>query len=486
MATRKIEFLSIAALVNLEIPEIVRRIAEAHINVNEAVDPDERHAPILHSAITMGAANVVQALVNCGADPNRKNDQSEQFTALHLACLQGEADSLRILMTTRGADLKAKTAVAQKSLLHCGIQHPDIIRMLVLQEPSLVTMPNLIGETPLMKAAELGPPNSLAIAKILIEECRLDPETFINLTDKKQCTALHKAVESNDSDLVGYLLTKGAKQNKNTDGFTPLELAQGKGYSTCSRKFAQRLSPSLVPAAAKSPRRSSGSGVPAESSINRRHSSTIDVRQLAEVLAGSTDDPAPLSASPRSNAALRDSDHGEDVDNSEISDDTSARSPEPSFWQKHWGKTVVTVSAVLFVAYFIAGCFVPALFFGLPLLPGLGLAAKCAIMAVIGAVSGVLTGLGIVGAVKCGNRCRKKDNEIQFSALPTHEISRRIVPASLDLRKSKVPSPAVIPDHGFVTNFSYTLQCIASPFQRCWNRQPSPPAITIQSEQRLN
>ena len=142
----------------------------------------------LHEAADAGHQDVVQLLLDRGADPNRANDKG--WTALHEAAKKGNKHVVQLLLD-RGAD------------------------------------PNKAdnyGWTVLHEAARNGHKG--------VVQLPLDMGADPNKANNTGCTALHEAAFWGKKDVVQLLLKRGADPNESNDnGDTALSLAQMAGHT---------------------------------------------------------------------------------------------------------------------------------------------------------------------------------------------------------------------------------------------------------------
>ena len=155
----------------------------------------------LHKAASLGKNDIVQLLLDKGADPNKGNINGS--TPLHQAAERGRKDVVRLLLE-RGA------------------------------------MPNKLDnseETPLNKILI-----RIKIDAVVVRECMevarllLDKEAMINNPNRCGYTVLHLAVFTNHKKLIQLLLDKGADPNiSNQNGETALRLAIEENHRKAAR-----------------------------------------------------------------------------------------------------------------------------------------------------------------------------------------------------------------------------------------------------------
>ena len=142
-----------------------------------------RNHTALHYAVQRKHADVVQVLIDAGADIEAKDDTGS--SPLHLASIEGELTTVKMLVEA-GADVRATDTKRVTCLMLAAYYgHTDTVRYLV----------------------------SL-------------PELDLNHQGSKNDTALHSAVQRKHADVVQVLIDAGADiETKNVQGHSPLHLA---------------------------------------------------------------------------------------------------------------------------------------------------------------------------------------------------------------------------------------------------------------------
>lgn len=167
----------------------------------------------LSEAAACGLTDEVRALLAAGASPD------EGAAIAHAA--RSENLEIIILLVEAGANINAQDSDGNTALHHAaqGEMH-DIARYLLTKCNALADIENDDEETPF----------DLAIHSDDTEMVRLflDNRTLnVNRKDYTGATALHHAVEAENTELVRILLTAGAKVNvKDCLGDTPLSIAR--------------------------------------------------------------------------------------------------------------------------------------------------------------------------------------------------------------------------------------------------------------------
>lgn len=183
-----------------------------------------------------GSAAMVRLLIGAKADPNIALLSGE--TPLMVAARTGNAEAVD-LIASAGADVNAHGTRKQTALMWAVSQkHPEAVRALLKYKPDLHLKSEMWemvmavpphghlpynkaiphgGETALMFAARVG---DLESAKLLVEA-----GANVNDTDAWGVSAVNLAAHSGFTELVEYLLEKGADPNAAACGFHPLHVA---------------------------------------------------------------------------------------------------------------------------------------------------------------------------------------------------------------------------------------------------------------------
>ncbi|KAJ9159276.1 hypothetical protein P3X46_024792 [Hevea brasiliensis] len=166
------------------------------------------------------------------AEPNIKGE-----TPLHIAARFGHKNIVEFLIHSikkaqfedleRGAEASTsdkmlkKTSTDEDTALHEAVRnnHPQVVEILIRENPEFANTANAAGESPLYLAAVR---ENTSIASKILEIC-LSPA----YTGPNGRTALHEAVISGDADLTRKILDKNSSLTREQDkeGWTPLHYA---------------------------------------------------------------------------------------------------------------------------------------------------------------------------------------------------------------------------------------------------------------------
>ena len=179
---------------------MVKRLLEAGAHPNLALLLGE--TPLMIAARS-GNADVVTQLIDKGANVNARGPRGQ--TALMWAVSEQHPDVVKVLLS-RGADIRARSEVLSQVMAVPPHGKPEYNRMI----PSG-------GEDALMFAARVG---DLASAKLL-----LAAGANVNDADAWGVSAMVLAAHSGFTEMVEFLLDKGADANAAGPGFTALHEA---------------------------------------------------------------------------------------------------------------------------------------------------------------------------------------------------------------------------------------------------------------------
>jgi ankyrin repeat protein len=211
--------------------EKVKLLVARGANVNGGI-----YQPTIHAGIRSGNREIVEFLIQHGADLNAKDQWGQGYTPLQRAALTGYTEIIKLLLEA-GADINAKDDRGQTALhiiLHAPLEErkPDYPRYrlskdtidLLLAMGADVNLKDNDGRSPLHLAAESA---DAEIVKLL-----LDKGADINAKDDESgFTALHYAARLAKKDVAELLIDRGADINaKDKEGHTSLYFAVNIDY----------------------------------------------------------------------------------------------------------------------------------------------------------------------------------------------------------------------------------------------------------------
>ncbi|XP_066249299.1 uncharacterized protein [Euwallacea similis] len=178
----------------------------------------------LHLATLEGNLETVDLLVNiCSVDINSVDNINNE-TALIIAALNGFKDIVELLLKA-GADLTCKTKKNGLTAFIAAVSrgHADVVIAFLKYKANLIDDSDDNGLTALHYAAHK---NYNDIADILIKH-----KANVNLTNKTERIALHLAVQSGNITMVKRLINAGSDLHTAAEGkFSPLFLATIHGH----------------------------------------------------------------------------------------------------------------------------------------------------------------------------------------------------------------------------------------------------------------
>ncbi|XP_029359730.1 B-cell lymphoma 3 protein homolog [Echeneis naucrates] len=176
----------------------------------------------LHLAVITQQMNMVEVLLNAGADPAALDRNGQ--TALHLCCEYNQRDCLAALLSQPIPPTCLESRNYEGlSPLHLAVLrgHKDLARMLLEAGADINAMDIKSGQSPLMHAVES---NNADMVHFLIENgCDVNNQSYSGNT------ALHGACGRGQVDTVRLLLKSGADSSlKNYHNDTPVMVAKNK------------------------------------------------------------------------------------------------------------------------------------------------------------------------------------------------------------------------------------------------------------------
>ena len=193
--------------------EVVKMLVEAGARVR-ATDDEGRTCLML--AACSGHTETVRYLVSLPEVELNQQDIEDNETALHVAVQKKATDVVQVLIDA-GADIDIQNN-EDESLLHaaCDSGALDIVKMLVRAGTGVRAVDDQ-GRTCLMLAACSGHTETVRYLLCL-------PEVEVNyLNLRNSYTALHHALDEGETDMVQVLIDAGADiDTQNNDGCSPL------------------------------------------------------------------------------------------------------------------------------------------------------------------------------------------------------------------------------------------------------------------------
>eukprot|EP01018_Ginkgo_biloba_P002325 Gb_29663 [translate_table: standard] len=211
----------------------------------------------LHLASLHGHLNVLNLLLERGADPNARCLKSK--TPLMLACKGGNVACVERLLEC-GANVVAFESWNGRTCLHYAAKggHYDCVDRLlaamrlgpVAESWGFSRLVNVrdsnIGATPLHLAARAG---HVAVCGLLLDNGAIVSATTstTDFSPEHGSTPLHFAARGNSVEVVRELLAWGAdRTHKNMLGYTPYGIALKHGYVACARMLNPNVAEPLV------------------------------------------------------------------------------------------------------------------------------------------------------------------------------------------------------------------------------------------------
>ena len=201
--------------------ERVRMLVERGADLN--AEGMYGRTPLYYAALC-GQSNIVDYLLDKGADPTKGASWKGHNTPLHVAAFEGHVSIVAALIE-HGVKVDLLDD-AQQTPLHEAAWHgqPDVVRYLISQGAD-VNAKDKSGHTPLVSSGRVSLSTKYTQHDSEIAALLVEAGADVNHVDNFGDTALHCACKQSNTNLVEYLLKQGADPNQSTAKESPLELA---------------------------------------------------------------------------------------------------------------------------------------------------------------------------------------------------------------------------------------------------------------------
>jgi len=189
-------------------------LAERHVREVDEPDTAHRNASALHVAARLGNREMVEVLLDHGADPDGSGAKASSETPLALASQHDEADVVALLLA-RFADVNRSYAGGRTALHAAAKGDAHHVVPLLLAARAALDREDERGYTALHRACVF---DSLLVARQLVRY-----EADVHRTAPRGVTAVHLAVSTGNLQLVQLLLDAEADPSApDVDTETPL------------------------------------------------------------------------------------------------------------------------------------------------------------------------------------------------------------------------------------------------------------------------
>ena len=195
---------------------------------------DAKNLTPLHVAASRGQADVIQLLLDRGADVHGPSDE-DTWTPIVFAAYRGHLDAVRVLIEN-----EADVTEAGGNPIHFAGQrrHKEICRLLV-ENGAIDDLiePKNDPQLQLFRAAYSYDPES-------VERILKDLPDLVNSTDRKGRTPMHEACTHGDTKTVRVLLKFGGKADiKDNNQQTPSDRAEAHRQHSVTKLLAKHGEP---------------------------------------------------------------------------------------------------------------------------------------------------------------------------------------------------------------------------------------------------
>ncbi|RDD39468.1 putative protein S-acyltransferase 23 [Trichoplax sp. H2] len=195
-------------------------IIDGSCNGNLVSELDQHGYSALHWACIAGHSEVVQYLIDVGANIDCASMSKLSVKPIHCACTYGHTLSVEMLFQA-GADINAKDSYGRTPLITAVQNDYTLLVAYLTTKRAAIDLTDIHGETPLHWAAHKG---CRDITRILINE-GADP----NAKDNFDQTPLHLAASHGSVVVVEMVANAGGSVTSLTeDGLNPIDVAEKK------------------------------------------------------------------------------------------------------------------------------------------------------------------------------------------------------------------------------------------------------------------
>jgi ankyrin repeat protein len=201
---------------------VVQRLLQV-VGAERLKDTDWNGSTVLHCAAEGGNAEVVKLLLSHGSEANDKDISGK--TALMTAATKGHLGVVQQLLQVMGEQGLTDRDVRGSTVLHHAAvgDHEEVVEFLLGNGAQANSKDNK-GLTPLMRASHQG---CLGAVQVLLQ---IVGDQGLGEQDAEGLTALYHAAGGGHTDVMAFLLTRGAQaSSKDSVGITPLTHASFEG-----------------------------------------------------------------------------------------------------------------------------------------------------------------------------------------------------------------------------------------------------------------